>query len=665
MATLHISLVGEFEARLGSGEVLALKGRKTQALVAYLALAPGERRTRDELIALLWGDRGEQQARSSLRQSLSELRKALGDAGDSLLVAERDAVSLDADAIDVDVTEFKRLIDDGTPTALERATELYRSDLLDGIGVHEAAFEDWLRDERQRLNERACEALSRLLDHQAAEDSERAIATARRLLALDPLRETTHRVLMKLYADKGERTLALKQYQACRDVLAAELGVSPAPETEQLAEEIRTGAARTGEAVDPAPEPRAPGTEPLPLPDKPSVVVLPFVNMSGDAEQEYFSDGITEDIITGLSRFRELFVIARNSSFTYKGRPVKVQDIGEELGVRYVVEGSVRQAGNRVRITAQLVDATTGNHLWAERYDREMEDVFAIQDEVTETVVATLAGRLGDLGVDYAKRKPTHSLTGFDYVLHARQLIYRYKRESILEARELLEKAIALDPEYAIAHAWLSEAYLTEWWAGWTADAGASFERSARAAAQAVALDDTDPQVHIQMGAVYFYRRQYDEARFHFDKALSLNPNEPNALMMQSAYSMYVGDPERAVAQINEAIRVDPLGHYGFPKGIAHYTARNYEEAIAAFKTVRGEAQSVQAWLAACYTQSGGLRDARAATTEFVARTTKAMADMGARPPACWCEFFAERHPYKHQKDMDHLLEGLRKAGLE
>ena len=205
MATLHISLFGEFEARLGSGEVLALKGRKTQALVAYLALAPGERRTRDELIALLWGDRGEQQARSSLRQSLSELRKALGDAGDSLLVAERDAVSLDADAIDVDVTEFKRLIDDGTPTALERATELYRSDLLDGIGVHEAAFEDWLRDERQRLNERACEALSRLLDHQAAEDSERAIATARRLLALDPLRETTHRVLMKLYADKGDR----------------------------------------------------------------------------------------------------------------------------------------------------------------------------------------------------------------------------------------------------------------------------------------------------------------------------------------------------------------------------------------------------------------------------------------------------------------------------
>ncbi len=363
MAALHISLLGGFEARLGSGEALPLKGRKTQALVAYLALTPGEQHTRDELVALLWSDRGEQQARSSLRQSLSELRKALGDTDDSPLIAGRDAISLDADAVDVDVTEFERLIEDGTPTALERAVELYRGDLLDGIGVHDPAFEDWLRDERQHLQERACEALSRLLGHQAAGDTERAIATARRLLALDPLRETTHRALMRLYAGKGERTLALKQYLACRDVLAAELGLSPETETEELAAEIRTGAARTEEAVDPVSDRRASRAEPLPLPDKPSIAVLPFVNISGDPEQEYFSDGVTEDIITELARFRSLFVIAHNSSFTYKGRAAMVQDIGRELGVQYVVEGSVRKAGARVRINAQLVEAESGNHL--------------------------------------------------------------------------------------------------------------------------------------------------------------------------------------------------------------------------------------------------------------------------------------------------------------
>jgi len=167
------------------------------------------------------------------------------------------------------------------------------------------------------------------------------------------------------------------------------------------------------------------------------------------------------------------------------------------------------------------------------------------------------------------------------------------------------------------------------------------------------------------MGQICLNRRQYDEARFHFDKALAINPNEPNASMMYSYYSTCVGEPERAVAQINEAIRVDPLGHYGYMEGIAHYTARNYDRAIAAFKIVRGEAQSGHAWLAACHAQSGNLRDARAAATEFVARITKAMADMNVRPPASWSAFFAERHPYKHRKDMDHLLDGLSKAGLE
>ncbi len=394
MAALHISLFGGFEARLGSGEVLPLKGRKTQALVGYLALTPGKRHTRDELVALLWSDRGERQARSSLRQSLSELRKALGDGDDSPLIAGQDAVSLEADAVDVDVAEFEHLIDDGTPTALERAVELYRGDLLDGIGVHDPAFEDWLRDERQRLHECACEALSKLLDHQAPEDTERAIAIARRLLMLDPLREATHRALMRLYASKGERTLALKQYQACHEVLAAELGLSPETETEELAAEIRTGAARTEEAVDPVFDRRASRAEPLPLPDKPSIAVLPFVNISGDPEQEYFSDGVTEDIITELARFRSLFVIAHNSSFTYKGRAAKVQDIGRELGVQYVVEGSVRKAGDRVRITAQLVEAESGNHLWAERYDRDLEDVFAVQDEVVQAIVSILPERL-------------------------------------------------------------------------------------------------------------------------------------------------------------------------------------------------------------------------------------------------------------------------------
>jgi adenylate cyclase len=544
---LRLTLFGEFSVAGAEGTKIAIKSKKAKGLLAYLALSPRLSRSREEIMALLWSDRAEAQARASLRQVLVGLRKDLGEVATEALVVTNQTVALDPSRITIEA-----------PSQGE--------ELLSGFYLHDPAFEDWLRDERLRHED----------------------------------------------------------------------------------------------ANMPSPQPRE-----LPLPDKPSVAVLPFINLNADPAQEYFSDGITEDIITGLSRFRELFVIARNSALTYKSRPVKVQDIGEELGVRYIVEGSVRKSGNRVRITAQLVEAATGNHLWAERYDREAEDVFALQDDVTEIVVATLAGRLGVLGADYIRRKPTQSLTAFDHLLRARQLIYRYKLESILEAQRLLDKAIALDPDYAIAHAWLSETYWAEWLAGWTKDAKATFEQAAGAAAHAVALDDTDPQAHLEMGQICVDRRQYDDGRSHFEKALSLNPNDPNGLMMMSYYSSCVGDPERAITQINDAIRVDPLGHYGFMAGIAHYTARDYEHAIPAFKIVRGDAQGIHAWLAACHAQSGNLGEAHAAANEFVARSAKAMADVGARTPKSWCAFFATRHPYKHHDDMDHLLEGLSKAGLD
>ena len=252
MATLYIDLLGGFAAHLGTGDALEIKGRKTRALVAYLALKPGRACPREELVGLLWGDRGEAQARSSLRQSLSELRKALGVAGDSVLIAGRDTVALDVKGVEVDAVTFERLADDGTAEALEAAAELYRGDLLDGIAVHDPAFEDWLAGERGRLRGRACDALNGLLGHHVESgDARAAIATAGRLLALDPLQEAVHRALMRLYAGRGERTLALKQFRACRDALATELGVLPEAETEQLAEEIRGG--------DDAAEDREPG----------------------------------------------------------------------------------------------------------------------------------------------------------------------------------------------------------------------------------------------------------------------------------------------------------------------------------------------------------------------------------------------------------------------
>jgi TolB-like protein len=665
LATLHISLLGGFEARLRSGEVLALKGRKTQALVAYLALAPGEQRTRDELVALLWGDRGEQQARSSLRQSLSELRKALGDAGDSLLVAERDAVSLDADAIDVDVTEFERLIDDGTPAALERAAELYRGDLLDGIGVHNPAFEDWLRDARRRLSERACEALSKLLDHQAAEDSERAIATARRLLALDPLQEAVHRTLMRLHAGRGERTLALKQYQVCRDVLDAELGIAPEAETEVLAEEIRTGAVGTDRAVEAAPEPLMPSAEPLP--DKPSVVVLPFTNMSGDPEQEYFSDGITEDIITELSRFHGLSVIARNSAFHYKDKSPKIQDMARELGVGYVVEGSVRKAGNRVRITAQLVDAATGNHIWAERYDRDLEDIFAVQDEVTRIVVSTVAGRIDSVGYQRATRMSPDSLKAYDLFLRAKSIFLRFTRADNAEARDLLKRVIALDPANAQAHAVLCETYFMDWVGNWVEDGDYALNEAIRWGKKAVAVDDADSRSHWTLGEAYLLTREFDKARFHIEKAIDLNPNDVEALTIYGFFLTCVREFPEAIAVFERARQVDPqdLNYVPWLEGFAYFTARQYDEAIACFEKIEDPHYEVYSLLSASYAYVGRLDDAKPMLEEFLRRAEHEMVDFPGRSLAAWKRNWHSLACYEDEADGEHWLHGLRKAGLE
>lgn len=247
MARLQVRLLGGFEARLDSGPELALKGRKAQALLAYLAAAPGVAHSRDGLTGLLWGDRAEEQARGSLRQVLAELRRALDGIEPSPLDAGREAVALDAHAVDSDVADLERLIAEGGPEALARAAELYRGELLEGFGAADPAFDDWLAVERSRLGELALSALGAMLDHLTeAGETERSVALARRLLALDPLREPVHRALMRLYAGQGDRALALKQYQACRGILARELDVAPEAETEALHEELRAGARSVG-----------------------------------------------------------------------------------------------------------------------------------------------------------------------------------------------------------------------------------------------------------------------------------------------------------------------------------------------------------------------------------------------------------------------------------
>ena len=376
------------------------------------------------------------------------------------------------------------------------------------------------------------------------------------------------------------------------------------------------GASESAAAAEPA------------LPDKPSIAVLPFDNMSTDPEQEYFSDGITEDIITDLSKLSALFVIARNSAFAYKGKSVNVQDAGRELGVRYVLEGSVRKAANRVRITAQLIDASTGGHLWADRYDRDLEDIFAVQDEVTREIVEALKVRL-----------------------KGRETFMALAHEANLEARALFERACELDPGYAPAYARLAQAYGQESSMRWGESSEESNQRAFELAQKAIALDETLPFAHGVLTNIYLWRQEHDKALPEAERWVALDPNEADGYLNLAQVLAFSGRPEEALAHIEHSMRLNP--HYSFltlfALGHEHFMLHRYEEAADAMR--RGIARNAafmpnHAYLAACYAQLGRIEEAQAALDN----------DLPQIPAA--------DIPYKNDADRDHFRSSLEKAGF-
>src|SRR5262249_43229367 len=284
--------------------------------------------------------------------------------------------------------------------------------------------------------------------------------------------------------------------------------------------------------------------EALPLPDKPSIVVLPFDNMSGDPQQDYFSNGITEVLTSDLSRIASLFVIARNTAFTYQGKPRNVQEVGKELGVRYVLEGSVQKAADQVRITAQLIDATTGGHLWSQRYDRPLKDIFALQDEIVQQVVTTLKLQITLQEQGYIVRKHTDDVAAYDAFLRGQEYHYRFTQEATtVQARQMYEKALALDPQYAEACALLGWTYYVEWILRWSADPQ-TMERASELAHQALALDDSLPIAHSLLSEVYAWKQQYEQAIAEGERAVALDPNNADSYAIQADMLNRAGRPE-------------------------------------------------------------------------------------------------------------------------
>ena len=398
----------------------------------------------------------------------------------------------------------------------------------------------------------------------------------------------------------------------------------------------------------------------LPVPEKPSIAVLPFQNMSGDAEQEYFADGIVEDIITALSRNRAFFVISRNTTFTYKGPAVDVAKVARELGVRYVLEGSVRRAGNRVRITAQLIDAANGHHLWAERYDREMADVFAVQDEIARTITGELAPGVIAAEMQQARRKDPGQLDAWDRIMRAHWHIRRFTCEDMAEARQLLVEAIVLDPANAMALGDLSIAHHFEACFGWGEDVAQSYAQCGEAAHRAVGIDDGDANAHSALAMYDLFQGRHEEARRRLRRALDLDPNSVFARGYLGVCHAFAGDYEGGLPVLEEAIRLSPrdplLVIWHLCKGWAALLSERYQEAVE-FTTEAAEANpefpDVHAVLAAAHGYLGNDAAAGEALSQFLRRT-----------PALTTSDERLSRPFGSAEQRERFLEGLRKAGL-
>ena len=408
----------------------------------------------------------------------------------------------------------------------------------------------------------------------------------------------------------------------------------------------------------PSVEPVSGGKMAYPLHDKPSIAVLPFDNLSDDPKQEYFTDGMTDELITNLSKISGLSVISRNSSFTYKGKSVNLQQVAKELNVRYVLEGSVQRAGDRVRIRAQLIDGSTDRHLWAESYDAVMKNIFDLQDEITGKIAAALAVKLTQDEKKRVARKYTENMEAYDFFLKGLEYQNRNTQEAQAQALQMYEAAIELDSEFSLAYALLGLIHLHEWTFGWSQDPR-SLEQSFELAQKAITLDNSLPVGHHVLGYVYLWKKQHVQAIAELEEAIVLSPNSADGLAGLGGILNWAGNPEKAIGLIKKAMRLNPKDPYWYLwiLGHSYFLTNHHEEAIETLKSVLDRNpyfMPAHFYLAASYIEQGRQEEARAEVAE--------LKRLGSRTSA---EASKQKLPYKDQEVLERLFDNLRKAGLK
>ncbi|HYG86935.1 MAG TPA: BTAD domain-containing putative transcriptional regulator [Azospirillum sp.] len=580
-----LRLLGDFALADAGGRTLALPGRKAQMLLACVALNAARPVSRERLAGLLWDDRDDRRAGHSLRQCLMELRRLGERAGGDVIRTDKDTVSLALPAERVDALVVERSAREGTADALRAAARLCTGVLLPGGEIGTEGFDTWLAGERARFVRLAAGIFARLTALcEAQGDWDGVASTAERWLALDPACEEAHRSLMRVHAHAGRRSDAIRQYQVCVEAVRRCLDAEPEEETVELMRRVRDRPPAAPAAARPALEiVGLHETERRDVPDRPSLAVLPFGTLGGPAEGGGFADGLTYDILVRLSRLRSLFVIARGSSFRFRGAQIDPRTVGRALGVRYLVTGSVRTHDGRLRLTVELVEAETGTTVWGDVFERRLDDVFAIQDELTTRIVAALETEIEAAEIRRALMRPPASLDAWSAYHRGLWHMFRFTRDDNETARGFFQQALRLDPLCARAHAGLSFTHFQDAFLHRTGDRRGEADRAYRFAEQSVALDERDPTTHWVLGRALWLLERQDDAVEELGLAVDLNPNFALGHYSLAFVQAQGGDALEALHATDLAQRLSPFDPLLFGmlgvRALAHLNLGDYAQA--------------------------------------------------------------------------------------
>lgn len=653
-ARATLRLIGRFRLTGAGDAPVDLPSRRSRALLAYLALAPERSASRERLCGLLWSDRAEAQARASLRQCLLELRGALSNYDLDLLDVSRETIGLHPESIEVDVDALETSLAGDARTLTASLTSIAADRLLDDLDLG-GLFEEWRSHARERLDRAIATAVRSLLSALAAQSEwVKARTLAEVFLQRDRLDETVVAAAIRADIALGATGAAHRRYQTLETLLKKELGVAPGAATRAALSTPAPGAAEQVAIPAPPPIVEAAERKSLPLPHRPSIAVMPFKNLSGDPEQEYFADAITEDIVNALSRWRWFFVIDRASSFTYKNLDVDADLFGTELGIRYVLRGSVRKTGSRVRITVQLIDALDGPVLWTEKFDRMLDDILDVQDEITEHVVAAIEPAiLRGEGVRVSRKMPAD----FNTLDHFYRGMWHFNRMSDaddMEALKLFETVIEQDPELSLGYVGAARVLYSRAILGWAAEPIVDLKQSRDFARTAIRLDALDAHGYFAASGASLYLGDHSAALEDARKANSLNPNFGYGNFRLGQVLIFSGSPRDAIAPIERSIRLSPydpqIALMIGTLALGWFQGRDYgraaELARSAVNLGNGYANYT---LAAALALQGSMAEAAEAFTQFQKGATSRTRGLAA--------------PYADPAWKEHLKTGFRIAG--